>query len=110
MANNLTIFFIETVNKWKTFQVGLRHDTQADIKKLVYMEVPPGVNFPGLARDTHCLKIVKNLYGGKESGRTWFKHLQQVLTTKLGHTQSTFEEYVYYKFESVFFLYTDEAQ
>jgi hypothetical protein len=32
------------------------------------MELPLGVNIPGLSKDIYCLKILKNLYGDKEAG------------------------------------------
>ena len=59
---------IAAVNKWKSIQIDfVMAYTQANINKTAYMELPPGVDFKGMTKETHCLKIVKNLYGGKES-------------------------------------------
>jgi Reverse transcriptase (RNA-dependent DNA polymerase) len=58
---------------------------------------------------THCLKIIQNLYGGKESGRTWFQHLKHILTATLGYTQSKCDECVFYNGNSVFFVCTDDG-
>jgi hypothetical protein len=63
-------------------------NNQADINKPAYMELPPGIHFKGLLQGQHYLKILKNLYGGKESGRTWFQHLKSTLISKLGYSQS----------------------
>jgi Reverse transcriptase (RNA-dependent DNA polymerase) len=101
---------IVTINKWASIQLDfIMAYMQADINKPAYMELPPGINIPGLVKDTHCLKIMKNLYGGKEAGRTWFKHLSHILTTELTYTQSKYDECVYYKGSSNFFVYTDDG-
>ena len=83
--------------------------TQANINKTAYMELPPGINFKGMSKETHCLKIIRNLYGGKESGRTWFQHLKHILTVKLNYTQSKCDECIFYKDNSVFFVDTDDG-
>jgi hypothetical protein len=70
------------------------------------MELQSGVNIPGLSKDIHSLKIHKTLYGGKEVGRTWFKQLSHILISELGNTQLTYNECVFYKKCSIFFLYT----
>jgi hypothetical protein len=44
------------------------------------MELPQGVNFNNISRSTHCLKVIKNIYGGKESGRTWFEYFNSTAT------------------------------
>jgi len=50
-----------------------------------------------------------NLYGGRESGRTWYQHLKTILIDKLGYTQSKYDECVFYKERSIFFVYTDDG-
>jgi Reverse transcriptase (RNA-dependent DNA polymerase) len=101
---------IATLNKWKTIQIDfVMAYTQANINKTAYMELPPGIDFKGMSKETHCLKIIRNLYGGKESGRTWFQHLKNILTATLGYTQSKCDECVFYKGNSVFFVYTDDG-
>ena len=55
---------------------------QADMRSEVFMEFPPGMRRGNLHR-THCLKLLKNLYGGKNSGRIWYEHLKEGLE-KLG--------------------------
>lgn len=82
---------LATVNNWKTIQVDfIMAYTQADINKPDYLELPPDIHFKGLSQEQHCLKILKNLYGGKESGRTWFQHLKSTLISKLEYSQSKY--------------------
>ncbi|MFN9980617.1 MAG: reverse transcriptase domain-containing protein, partial [bacterium] len=49
---------------------------------------------------------VKNLYGQKQAGKVWYDHLRDKLT-KLGFTQSRFDECVFYYGKTVFLVYTD---
>jgi hypothetical protein len=43
---------------------------QADISTAhAYMEIPKGFEFEG-SRAIHCLHVLKNIYGGKDVGRT----------------------------------------
>ena len=83
--------------------------TQADIKQPTYMELPPGINFPNMTKESHCLKILKNIYGGKESGKVWFEHLKTVLTTTMKYTQSKFDKCIFFKDHTIFFIYTDDG-
>jgi hypothetical protein len=72
------------------------------------MELLKGIIFKILNCNTQCLKILNNIYGGKESGCTWFLHLKDTLLN-LGYQQSTFEEYVFYENITIFFIYTDNG-
>jgi Reverse transcriptase (RNA-dependent DNA polymerase) len=61
-----------------------------------------------LNKSSHCLKILNNIYGGKESGRTWFLHLKATLIS-LGYQQLRYKECVFYKGSTIFFVYTDDG-
>jgi hypothetical protein len=74
---------------------------QADVKCNIYMEVPSGFNVKG-EKKRYCLKLKKNIYGTKQAGRVWNKHLNKGLT-KLGYVPSIIDPCVYYKGKSVFF-------
>ena len=74
---------------------------QADIKRPTYMEIPKGVKFEGIDRNKHCLHVKKNVYGGRESGRTWFLFMKQGLID-LGFKQSKFDECVFYRRTTTF--------
>jgi hypothetical protein len=75
----------------------------------LYMQIPPGpCGFDKDLRKTHVLKIIMNLYGGKNSGRTWNIFLDKGLK-ELGCTQSKVDACVYYRGNVVFLLYCDDA-
>ena len=61
-------------HRWKSRQVdfALAHPHTC-------MELPQGVNFPGLDQNKHCLQVLKNVCGGKDSRRTWCPHLKSGL-------------------------------
>jgi hypothetical protein len=71
------------------------------------MEVPPGFNV-NKAKKKYCLKLKKNIYGTKQAGRVWNKHLDKGLV-KLGYVASRIDPCVYYKGQSVFMLYVDDG-
>ena len=54
------------------------------------------------------LKIVKNLYGQKQAGRVWNKHLVAKLLLA-GFTQSRVDECVFYGGKSLYVVYTDDS-
>ena len=81
----------------------------ANPNKSTFMELPLGINFPNILEDTHCLRILKNIYGGEESGKTCFSHLKTRLTTILANYQSKFNEYLFYKGQSQIFDVQDQG-
>lgn len=94
---------------WKTRQIDfVLAYPQADIPRPTFMELPRGVNFPGLDRNKHCLQIKKNVYGGKDSGRTWFLHLKKGLES-IGFEQSQHDDCVFYRDTTIFLVYTDDS-
>jgi hypothetical protein len=72
------------------------------------MELPRGLIFEGIHRDTHCIKLVKNLYGQKQAGRVWNEHLVAGLVER-GFIPSTVDECVFYKGKTILLVYVDDA-
>jgi hypothetical protein len=72
------------------------------------MRIPKGFTIQGGTRETHCLKILKNLYGQKQAGRVWNKHLHEILL-ELGWEQSKADDCVYYKNGVIFCVYVDDG-
>ena len=72
------------------------------------MRIQKGFTIQGGTRETHCLKILKNLYGQKQAGRVWNKHLQDILS-ELGWEQSKADDCVYYKTGVIFCVYVDNV-
>ena len=79
---------------------------QADIETTMYMDIPRGFKAPGGNKD-YCLKLVKNLFGQKQAGRVWNKHLHNGLTS-IGFTQSKYEECLYFRNKTILLVYVDD--
>jgi hypothetical protein len=50
----------------------------------IYMKVPNGISVPNMKanRNMYCVKLVKSLYGLKQSGRMWYDRLKEFLLNK----------------------------
>jgi hypothetical protein len=99
----IRLFLILTaINGWHTTKIDLKAFKQAAIATTTYMELPTGVNLPNLSKDKHCLRIIKNIYGGKDSGITWFQHLRKHVIHKVHYIQSQYDECVFYHKSTIF--------
>ena len=107
--SSIRFFLTQTIlNKWHTRQLDfVLAYPQADVECDLYLEVPQGFTFEG-SRKTHCLKLVKNLYGSKAAGRVWQQHLFKGLSD-LGFEQSKTDECVFYRGCTTFMVYTDDG-
>ena len=76
------------VHGWHTRQLNfvLAYPQDADVECNLYLEILQGFTFEG-SRKTHCLKLIKNLYGSKAAGRVWQQHLFKGLAD-IGFKQS----------------------
>ena len=81
---------------------------QAEIETELYMQVPQGSSYKG-SRKTHALRLKKNLFGQKQAGRVWNKHLKKGLTKGLGFVPSKIDECVFYRGSTVLFIYVDDG-
>ena len=72
------------------------------------MKVPSGIKVKGKKGKGAVLKLRKNLYGQKQAGRVWFKHLTSKLK-KIGFEPSEVDECTFYKGSCVFFFYVDDG-
>ena len=106
----IRLFLILTImNGWKARQIDfVLAYPQADIPRPTFMELPRGINFPGLNRNKHCLRIKKNIYGGKDSGRTWYLHLRKGLES-LGFQSTNNDECIFIRGTTVLLIYTDDV-
>ena len=95
--------------KWHTRQIDfVLAYPQADIPRPTFMELPRGINIKGYERNKHCLRVTKNLYGGKDSGRTWYLHLKKGLAT-IGFHPSENDDCVFYRGTTAFLVYVDDG-
>jgi hypothetical protein len=107
-----TRFFLilATINNWNTRQLDfVMAFTQVDVERDLYMELPkifsmPGTQITHADKDKYVLKLVKNLYGQKQSGKCWYDHLRKILI-KLNCIQSKFDECVFYYGPTIFLVY-----
>ena len=70
--------------------------------------MPKGFNIGGHPRETHVLKLIKNIYGGKAASRIWVEHLRKGLT-KLGFAQSRTDPCVFYRGQLIFLHFVDDC-
>jgi hypothetical protein len=95
---------------WKTRQIDfVLAFPQAEVECDLYMHLPPGLTFSGVHRKTHCLKLKKNLYGSRQAGRVWNKHLVHGLVNVLKFKQSVMDECVFYRGTTVLLIYVDDS-
>ena len=97
------------INKWHTRQIDfVLAYPQAKIEHPLYMKFPHGITTKLGSKRSHVLKLRKNLYGQKQAGLVWFRHLTRRLK-KIGFKQSKVDECIFYKGSCVFFFYVDDG-
>jgi len=82
---------------------------QANIEETLYMVIPVNFECEGYAPKELVLELHKNLYGQKQAGRIWYKHLTRLLTTVHGFTQSLADECVFYCDGMILLIYVDDT-
>ena len=88
---------------------------QAPVATETYMrppKVPPGFNISDLPNPSDCFtkvyKLLQNLYGLKDAGRTWYLHLKEGLV-KRGWKQSNADSCLFMRENVILILYVDDA-
>jgi hypothetical protein len=101
---------ISILSGWYTQQIDfVLAFPQAKVECDIFLEAPNGFHFKdGLTKKTHCLKLLKNLYGTKQGAKVWYDYLHAGLT-KLGYKCSKVDKCVFYKGKAVFLVYTDDG-
>ncbi len=101
---------LSILNGWYTAQMDfVLAYPQADIEEMLYMEIPSDFTCEGYAPGELVLELHKNLYGQKQAGRMWYKHLTCLLTAVHGFTQSVANECVFYQEGMVLLIYVDDT-
>lgn len=99
---------ISILNDWHTRQIDfVLAFPQADVECDIYMEIPPGFDIKGRKKE-FCLKLRKNIYGTKQGGRVWNRHLDKGLK-KLGYVPSKTDPCLYYHGTATLMLYVDDG-
>lgn len=81
---------------------------QAPVQTDLYMQLPKGYDVDG-SRDSHCLKLINNLYGQKQAGRVWYQFLCKGLCSGLGFTQSVHDPCIFWRGTVILIVYTDDT-
>ena len=103
------LYIMALLNQWHTRQIDfILAYPQADIEVEMFMQLPKGLKVEGAHRDTHALRLKKNLYGQKQAGRVWNRHLTKGLE-KIGFHQSRVDECVYYRDNVIFCFFVDDG-
>ena len=103
------LLILSIVNKWHTTQIDyVLAYPQAPIERDLYMEIPRGLELKGKKKESHVLKLHRNIYGQKQAGRVWYRYLQEKLTS-IGFKKSEIDEGVFYRGRVVYILYTDDS-
>ena len=103
-----TMLIFAIINRWHTRQIDfVLAYPQAPLPYDNYMKLPAGIKSTK-GDDTHVLKLKKNLYGGRNSGRIWNKYLHEGLLN-IGFKQSNVDECVYYRGKCIFLCYVDDG-
>ena len=110
------IFVLAIANGWHIQSIDfVLAYPQASIKTDIFMQppkVPPNFIIPDLPKPSdryfNVYKLIRNLYGLKDAGRTWNHHLRDGLI-KRGWHQSKIDECVYVKHGLILILYVDDA-
>jgi Reverse transcriptase (RNA-dependent DNA polymerase) len=111
VASWSTIRLVLTIavrNKWTIRQVDfVQAFPQAPIEAELYMEIPKGFNVGG-TRDTHALRLLRNVYGQKQAGRVWNDYLVKGLQ-ELGFRQSKNDMCLLWRVTTILVIYTDDT-
>ena len=100
------------INKWHTKQYDfVLAYPQAESEIIQYMDIPMGFDMPdGSDKNSHCLKVLKNIYGQKQAGRIWNIHLNKILTSKrVGFEQSSVDDCLYFRGTTILLIYVDDC-
>ena len=81
---------------------------QAPAETPLYMRLHQGYDQNGITKDTHVLKLIRNIYGQKQAGRVWNKYLDEGMK-EVGFTPSEYDPCLYYKKTIVMFAYNDNC-
>jgi Reverse transcriptase (RNA-dependent DNA polymerase) len=106
-----TMLILAAQHNWHMVQIDyVLVVPQAPIEHTLYMEIPKGFEL----EDRHdcgkyILKLHRNVYGSKNTGRTWYQYLSQKLVKEVGFVQSKVDECVYYKGTVMYVLHTDDS-
>ena len=103
------LLILSSIYNWHTIQLDyVLAYPQALVERTLFMRMPKGVEVEGDNTEEHVLQIERNVYGQKQAGRVWHKHLVSKLSS-IGFVQSKIDPCVFYKGRIIYVLYTDDT-
>jgi hypothetical protein len=98
------------LKNWPTKQIDyVMAYSQADVDNdNMFMNIPKGFEVDSSQAEQWVLKLKKNLYGQKQAGRVWNKHLVTRLKL-IGFKQSLIDECLFYRDKIIYVLYIDDS-
>jgi hypothetical protein len=81
---------------------------RAPVEFDMYMKLPEGIYIANGNRNTHVLKLLKNLYGQIQARRVWNTHLLTGLL-KIGFVESKVDDCVLYHSDLIYMVYVDDG-
>lgn len=100
------ILIIAVILGWQLWQMDFDAAYLNDkLSHIIYARCPPGVNRYG---GNKILRLLKTLYGLKQSGREWYEVLSQWLK-QMGFYLSTFDPCVFLGIELILGIYVDDV-
>ena len=79
---------------------------QSTLPEPIYLELPPGY---ASTNGDMVYKVVRSLYGDIRAAKLWYKHLRNILITKLNFTISTVDSCLFIRNNLVFIFYVDDG-
>ena len=80
---------------------------QAELKSTIFLRSPPGVELATESEEM-VLKLIRNLYGLKDAGRTWYEHLTDGLDA-MGFTPTESDPCIFIRGTDIMVLYVDDC-
>ena len=81
---------------------------QAKIKAIIFLKTPPGVILESEGGQQTVLLLLKNLYGLKDAGLTWYEHLTSGLTA-IGFVPTKSDPCVFIRGSNIILMYVDDC-
>ncbi|KDR64888.1 hypothetical protein GALMADRAFT_82558 [Galerina marginata CBS 339.88] len=97
LASIRAVLAMAAVNDWETHQTDIKGAylyARLTPQEVIYMRQPPGYANPEFIRKV-C-RLIKTLYGLKQSGRRWYKRLVEIMKL-LGFTVCDVDQAVFFK-------------
>ena len=102
------MLLIETLSRnWTTRQVDFTNAfAQGELSDIVYIDPPKG--FEGKDGQNKVLRLIKSLYGLRQSAKTFFEKLKDGLEER-GFKQSNHDPWLFMKKDLMCVIYVDDA-